>query len=288
MSQRWQYSAIGTSRSTSATSSKPRVRSAMNSVVEQLLLEQDRHQCAETEGIRARANLQMVVGHLGGLGAAGIHHDQTTLGVLGNLLQRNPRARETVRLPGVLAEKNRDLRLFVVTGGVATRLAEELAIDPELAGLLLRQRVRCVHRAKRRPRSATVPAAQVIPLAAAAVVENRLATVLVAHRGESLSHLGDRRVPVDLLERAIGATTHRRSQPVASVLVMIQTMRLLACIALRAGMLLVAAHLGDPPALGLDLEPAIDAAENARCLLPLGHRRRSLVSSVVRLSAFRR
>ena len=57
------------------------------------------------------------------------------------------------------------------------RLAEHLALDPELAGLLLRQRVGGVAHAERPPRGGAVGAAQVVPLPAAAVVHDLLAAV---------------------------------------------------------------------------------------------------------------
>ena len=51
-------------------------------------------------------------------------------------------------LPRVLADEHRHLGTLVVTGGVALRSTEKLTVDPELAGLLLRQRARTVARAE--------------------------------------------------------------------------------------------------------------------------------------------
>jgi hypothetical protein len=39
-----------------------------------------------------------------------------------------------------------------------------------------------------------------VPLSAAAVIENRIAAVLVTHRGQPRRNLADRRVPIDLFE----------------------------------------------------------------------------------------
>ena len=65
------------------------------------------------------------------------------------------------------------------------RGAEHRGVDPELAGLLLGEGVRAVAGAERPQGRPAVGAAEVVPLAAAAVVEDRLAAVLVAHLGEA-------------------------------------------------------------------------------------------------------
>ena len=62
---------------------------------------------------------------------------------------------------------------------------------------------------------------------------------------EALGDLGDRGVPVDLLVAAVGAAAHRRGQPGAVVLVVVEPQRLVAGVALRRRMLLVAADLGE-------------------------------------------
>ena len=67
-----------------------------------------------------------------------------------------------------------------------TIVPEHLGVDPELAGLLLGQSVRPVAAAERPQGGAAVRAAEVVPLAAAAEVEDRLAAVGVAHLGEAL------------------------------------------------------------------------------------------------------
>jgi hypothetical protein len=58
-----------------------------------------------------------------------------------------------------------------------------------------------------------------IPLAAAAVIEDRLAAVRVLDGAEAGGDLGDRGVPVDRLEGAVGAAAERRRQAIAAVLV---------------------------------------------------------------------
>src|SRR3954447_8002994 len=107
-----------------------------------------------------------------------------------------------------------------------------------------------------------------VPLPAAAVIEDRRATVLVAHRGEPRRDLFDRGVPVDRFERAVGSAAHRAREPITRVLVVIEAQRLLTRVALRARVRLVAAHADDVPVLGPHLDPAVDAAEDAGARAP--------------------
>ena len=210
--QRAAYSATGTSRSTARIRSPSAACSARKSSSSRLLLHEHAEQRGQAEGVGAGAHLQVEVGELRGLRAARVDDDERARRVLGDLLQDDARAREPVRLPRVLADEHRDLGALEVGRRVAARAAEELAVDPELAGLLLRERVRHVAHAERRARGRAVGAAEVVPLPAAAVVEDRRAAVLVADRAQALGDLGDGGVPVDRLERPVGA---RRSGPVS-------------------------------------------------------------------------
>ena len=121
------------------------------------------------------ADLQVDVGELGGLGAARIDDDQRARRILGDLLERDARARDRVRVPRVLAEEERHVAVLEV--GARRGRAEHAVAHPELAGLLLRERARAVARAERAPRRRRVRAGQVVPLAAAAVIEDRVAAV---------------------------------------------------------------------------------------------------------------
>src|SRR5690349_12083895 len=116
--------------------------------------------------------------------------------------------------------------MLEVTARVALRLAVELAVDPELAGLLLRERIRRVDRSEGCAGRARVRTAEVIPLPSAAVIEDGVAAVGVAHARHPLGDLADRRVPVDLLERAVGTAAQRRGQPPLRVLVVVEALRL--------------------------------------------------------------
>ena len=242
---------------------------AQEVLVEQALLDDRARERREAAGVGPGLHAQVEVGHLGRLGADRIEHDHRPLRVLRDLAQDHAGAREALRLPRVLADEDRDLGVLEVAARVA---AVEMRVDEELAGLLLGERARAVARAERAQDRAAVGAAEVVALAAAAVVEDRLAAVLVADRREALGDLGDRRVPVDLLEAAVVAAAQRRGQPVAAVLVVVEPEGLVAGVALRGRMRLVAADLGERPALELDLDSAVALAEDAGGLLPLAGR----------------
>src|SRR6185295_3141555 len=104
-------------------------------------------------------------------------------------------------------------------------------------------------------------------------IEDRRAAVRVAHLGDALRDLGDRGVPVDRLVRAVGAPAHRAREPVARVLVVVEPQTLLARVALRPRVRLVAADARDATPLGAHLDPAVDAAEDAGARTPVGGRR---------------
>ena len=173
---------------------------------------------------------------------------------------------------GFLPDEHQHLGVLPLAGGVAPGAAEELPVDPELAGLLLGEGVRRVHAAERGPGGPPVGAAEVVALAATAVAEDRRAAVGVAHVAEPGGDLGDGGVPVDRLVGAVGPAAHRRRQPVAAVLVVVEPQRLLAGVAGAGGVGLVAAHPLEGPTVvtaEAHLDPAVDRAEDARGLVPL-------------------
>ena len=108
-----------------------------------------------------------------------------------------------------------------------------------------------------------------IPLPAAAVIEDARAAPLLAHLEEARGDLADCGVPVDFLESAVGPPPHRRGQPIPAILVVVNPLRLLAGIALRRDMLPVTADTRDMPSLELHLDSAIDTAQDANRLLPV-------------------
>ena len=235
-------------RSAASTGSAPFTCSARNSSSTRPSWTSIAASAARHHASAARPHPQVEVGELRGVGHDRVDDDHRALRVLRDLAQHDPGAREALRHPRVLADEDRRPRRARTRRGCGRR---ELRVDPGLAGLLLRQRVRAVPRAERLEERAAVGAAEVVSLAAAAVVEDRLAAVLVADAREPGGDLGDRRVPVDLLERAVGAPAQRRRQPVRAVLVVVEAHRLVAGVALRAGCALsprILARCGPRPA----------------------------------------
>ena len=106
-------------------------------LVDEALLDEGGEQRAEQPRVAARPYLEVDVSEVGRLASLGIDDDETAIGVARDLLQDHPSSREAVRLPRVLPPEHRDLSVLVVTRRVAARLAEQLSVHPELAGLLL-------------------------------------------------------------------------------------------------------------------------------------------------------
>ena len=234
--------------------------------VAEVFLDQHGGQRGQAPRIGARLDPQVEVGHLRGVGDHRIDDDHRALRVAGDLVEHRARARETLRHPWVLADEHRHLGVLELAAGVP---AVELVVDPRLPGLLLRQRTGPVARTEGFQERPAVRPAEVVPLATAAVVEDLVAAVGVADVCEALGDLGDRGVPVDLLVAAVGAAPHRRGQPGAVVLVVVQAQRLVAGVALRTRMVLVSADLRERAAFGLDDDSAVALAEDARGGLPV-------------------
>src|SRR5205814_5520941 len=114
-----------------------------------------------------------------------------------HLAQRDAGACEAVRLPRVLADEDGDLAVVEIAVRPG---AEHAPVHPELARLLLRERVRPVAVADRGERRGAVGAAEMIPLAAAAVIEDLVAAPARPDVDEFRRHLADRGLPVDRLE----------------------------------------------------------------------------------------
>src|SRR3954454_25094127 len=108
-----------------------------------------------------------------------------------------------------------------------------------------------------------------VALPAAAVVEDLVTAVGVGDALEARRDLRNCGVPVDFLIATIWASAHGRGQPVAVVLVVIQPQRLVAGVALRGGMVLVATDLGEVTAVELHDDAAVALAEDACGLLPV-------------------
>ena len=239
-------------------------------VVHELFLEQNAEHRQQQPGVGAGLHLEEDVGQVRRLGAPDVDDDEAAFRVLRELAQRDAGSGDAVRLPRVLAEEDADLAVVEVAARVG---ADHLAGHPHLARLLLRERVGPEDRAQGTQGGTGVETGQMIPLASAAVVEDRLAAEPVANPGEPLGHLADRGVPVDLLEAAVRAPAQRREHAVTAVLVVVQTSGLLADVAFRDGVRAVASQpreLSPVVAAQLDLDAAVVLAQDARGRLPRG------------------
>ena len=207
-----------------------------------------------------------------GLATAWIDDDDRALRVARDLADRRAGAREAVRLPRVLADEDRDLAVLEVAVDAG---ADHAAVHPELAGLLLRERVRAIAIADRRERRRAVRAAEMVPLAAAAVIEDLVAAVARLDVHELRGDLADRGVPIDRFEGPVRPAPERCIEPIAGALVEVEPLRLLAEIPARDRVVAIALELHDLPAAvsaDLHLEPAVQAAQDAGRLPPLRRR----------------
>jgi len=148
----------------------------------------------------------MEVGHLCGVGGHRVDDDHRPGRVLGDLVEHGAGARETLGHPRVLADEHRDLGVLELAPGVTP---VELGVDPELAGLLLRQRTGAVARPDRFEEGAAVGPAEVVALAASAVIEDLVPAVFIGDPFEPGSDFGNCCVPVDLLVATVGSASHR-------------------------------------------------------------------------------
>src|SRR5271168_859658 len=169
-------------------------------------------------------------------------------------------------LPWILADENSDLRMLVAS---AEARPEKFVVHPELAGLFLGERVGAVNRAKRAASRGAVTSAQMIALSAAAVIENARSAPLLAHPKEARGDLADSGVPVDFLEAAVGTAAKRRGQPVTTILVVVNALRLLAGVPMRRYVLLVSMHTRDMTPFDFRVDSAIHAAKDANGFLPV-------------------
>ena len=83
----------------------------------------------------------MQIRHFGSFGSPGINDDQLACGILADLIEMIARIGEAVRDPGICADDKQEIAMMHVFGGMAGLAAEHVAIDPEVAGFLLRKGV---------------------------------------------------------------------------------------------------------------------------------------------------
>ena len=196
----------------------------------------------------------MVLGHLGGLAAPRVDDDQRTTRVFLYLAQDDPGAREAVRLERVLAQEDGDLGVLEVA---VHACAHHLALHPGFASFFLSQGIRSVDHAKGLDRAVGIGGAEVVALAATAVVQDAGATMFGLDGRQFFGDLADGGGPVDVLVAAVGPAPLGRTDAVATVLVVVHALRLFADIALGNRVALIPSRLGDPTTFGLDLQPAV-------------------------------
>ena len=110
-------------------------------VVHGIAAHQPRQDRSQQERVGAGPHRQMQVGALRGLGAARIDHDHLPVRILADIVEMIARIGKAVGDPGIGADHEQQVAMMHVFGGVAGLAAEHVAVDPEIAGLLLRQRI---------------------------------------------------------------------------------------------------------------------------------------------------
>ena len=257
-------------------------------VGQKILLDQGRDHSGQQPRVTRGRHGQVDVGQVRGFGTFRVDDDQRAIRILGDFADHRTGAIQAVGVPGVLAQENHYLGVFEIAMGPT---AHQALGHPELAGLLLRQRIGPVAHAQRLHRGARIRTRQMISLTATAVIEDLVAAMRVAYRGQLRSDLADRRIPVNGLVAAIGTSTHRAQQPVGAILIVVQPRSLIAKIAPRAGVRLVTSGpCNRPTILGeLHLDAAVQRAQHAGGRFPFGivgsHRVRSFNQSASNQSA---
>ncbi len=141
--------------------------------------------------------------------------------------------------------------------------------------LLLREGVEPAARARAAEKGHRVGRVHVVALSADADERDGARRVPAPDLVQPGRDLGDRRRPVDLLERAVGTAAQRVPHAVAVLDVVGDAEGLVADVALRDGIRLVASHGHDAAILDVDAQPAVVAAEDAhggKVRSALGHR----------------
>ena len=143
------HASIGVRASTARTSSQPTVRPGEELARLAAALEDDRQHRGQQEGVRAGAKRQVEIGDVRDLRAPRVDHDHAAAGRPSDLVHLVPRPLEAVRHPGIAPEHHEQVGVLDVLRRVAELVAEEPPVHPEVAGLLLRERVEVLVRAER-------------------------------------------------------------------------------------------------------------------------------------------
>ena len=170
----------------------------------EVVLHNDRHHRGQYPCVGSGLHGQVNVGQLGSFGTPRVDHDHGPVRIVGDLFQDGAGVWQAVALPRVLAHEDSHLGVFEIG---AREPAHHLGVNPELASLLLRQRVRLETRTHRPECGARISTAKMVALPATAVGEDRRPTVLVTHLGKPRGCFGDCCIPVDLFIRTVSAPT---------------------------------------------------------------------------------
>ncbi len=107
-------------------------------------LQNKRKYRTQQECVSAGQHLKMKVGHISGLGTAWIDHDHAPLVIPFDLVETGSRIPKSMRHPRIAAEHDQQVAMLHILGGMTILRAEQVAIDPEVAGLFLRECIRVV------------------------------------------------------------------------------------------------------------------------------------------------
>ena len=143
------------------------------------------------------------------------------VGIVGDFFEDHPGPWEAVAVPGILAHEDRAIGVVEVRRSVARHRTVQLAVDPELAGLLLGQRIGLVAHPESLASRPREPAWKMVALSAATVVEDLLPAMFITDFGQTGGHFANGRVPADLLEGSVGPAAQRSTQAIRAVLVVV-------------------------------------------------------------------
>jgi hypothetical protein len=205
------------------------VCAASQSLASSLSLHDDAQQRREAPGVGARLDRQVIVGHGRGFAAPWVDDNELARRVLLDLFEDDAGAGEAMRLPGVLADEQCHLGVLEVRMRAA---GEHLALHPKLAGFFLRQCIRAPGLAQGLEKGVGVHAAQMVALAATAVVDDAFVAVPGTDGLELVGDFANRHLPRDGLIAAIWTPAHRRSKSVSAILIEVEPLRLFAQVAL--------------------------------------------------------
>ena len=188
------------------------------------------HDGEQHGGVGARPHEVVLVGHPGGLGPAGVEHDEpaaagrqlaTPLGEVGHRPQR------AVRRHRVVADEHEQVGAVDVGHRQEELVAVQGPGDDVVGQLVDRGGGEAVPRAEQPHEGGVVgQGAEAVDVRVAEVDREGVVTVLALHRDQARGRELDRLVPGDLAPPPVGGAAHRPPQPVRVVVHVLQGERL--------------------------------------------------------------